>query len=215
MGCGSSKTSVSEQVAPEPEPTEEPRPPPETEQSPAGLQQEAAAEQQPEDISAFDDGDQDQYNNSARHSPESSGSSPERRIDPEDGEAYTKAEFAECYGGYEEWDAAVPEERWGEPALQTTASVTHDEYDAEGAGSDDEFAEEVAALQAKKRKRMQAERAALAQLEAELAAKSETGEARRARRQREAEHKEKQEVISYFLVFVPTIREIRDFYREM
>ncbi len=33
---------------------------------------------------------------------------PERRVDPEDGEAYTQEEFHEAYGGLDEWNAATP-----------------------------------------------------------------------------------------------------------
>eukprot|EP01062_Namystynia_karyoxenos_P071041 TRINITY_DN66449_c0_g1_i1.p1 TRINITY_DN66449_c0_g1~~TRINITY_DN66449_c0_g1_i1.p1 ORF type:complete len:362 (+),score=98.96 TRINITY_DN66449_c0_g1_i1:79-1164(+) len=32
--------------------------------------------------------------------------SPERRVDPSDGKAYTKMQFEECYGGFGEWDSA-------------------------------------------------------------------------------------------------------------
>jgi len=31
--------------------------------------------------------------------------SPEKRIDPDDGEAYTQEDFLEAYGGLDEWNA--------------------------------------------------------------------------------------------------------------
>ena len=34
-------------------------------------------------------------------------SEPERRVDPDDGGAYTKEEFAEAYGGLAEWETAA------------------------------------------------------------------------------------------------------------
>ena len=33
----------------------------------------------------------------------------QRRVDPTDGQAYTRAEFVEFYGGTREWDQATPE----------------------------------------------------------------------------------------------------------
>eukprot|EP00659_Diplonema_papillatum_P006654 gene6654-10203_t len=47
------------------------------------------------------------------------GSEPERRVDPTDGKAYTKEEFAECYGGAKEWAAA---QRVGGAAAQRGAA---------------------------------------------------------------------------------------------
>ena len=45
----------------------------------------------------------------------------EKRVDPSDGNAYTREEFIEAYGGTDEWDAAAPgsggaddDEDWGD-----------------------------------------------------------------------------------------------------
>ena len=52
----------------------------------------------------------------------------ELRIDPSDGNAYTKVEFVTCYGGLDEWDDAIP--------VETTTKKEEDEDD------DDDMEEE-------------------------------------------------------------------------
>ena len=50
----------------------------------------------------------------------------EKRIDPSDGKAYTKAEFLECYEGYDEWEGAPvaqPKEPKAQPAAMEEAVV--------------------------------------------------------------------------------------------
>ena len=48
----------------------------------------------------------------------------ERRVDPSDGNAYTRAEFVGCYGGTAEWDAAA---RPAEPAAPDGMEPTDEE----------------------------------------------------------------------------------------
>ena len=57
----------------------------------------------------------------------------ELRIDPSDGNAYTKLEFVTCYGGLDEWDAATPIEE------TTTKKYDSQEEDEEDGMRDNEI----------------------------------------------------------------------------
>ena len=47
----------------------------------------------------------------------------ERRIDPNDGGAYTKSEFRECYGGTDEWDEAETEQNYKKRLMTDAISI--------------------------------------------------------------------------------------------
>jgi len=53
-------------------------------------------------------GDNAEAGSTASGQVSAASASPERRIDPSDGGAYTKDEFLEFYGGFVEWDQAAP-----------------------------------------------------------------------------------------------------------
>eukprot|EP01062_Namystynia_karyoxenos_P083440 TRINITY_DN959_c0_g2_i1.p1 TRINITY_DN959_c0_g2~~TRINITY_DN959_c0_g2_i1.p1 ORF type:complete len:1040 (+),score=280.85 TRINITY_DN959_c0_g2_i1:121-3240(+) len=91
---------------------------------------------------------QQQQQQPQQRRPEPAAESPERRVDPADGQSYTKAEFVACYGGEREWAAAAqrpPAQGRGAPSAEphgegdgASRGVGEAEGDAEEAEDDGE-----------------------------------------------------------------------------